>query len=334
MLRRIVIISLFTVFAFSLKAQKLSFNKEGTFKIMQFTDMHYVHGNSQSDTTLLLISRVLDAEKPDMVVFTGDIVTGRPLREGWETLTKFVMDRQIPFAVTLGNHDHEQGVTREGIARLITACPYNLNTISVLGVAGVMNDVIPIYSSKKHLNVAALIYCFDSGAYSTIDGINGYGWITLEQIEWYKKQSLRYTVENNFSPLPALAFFHIPMPEYRQAFNDEKNIRFGVRLENECSPELNSGLFCAMREMRDVMGTFVGHDHVNNYIVNYYDIALSYGCFSGWRTTYIPQMNGVRLIELKENKREFDTWIHLLDGKIKDRVSFPQDFSHSAKSTK
>ncbi|MPN45296.1 hypothetical protein SDC9_192863 [bioreactor metagenome] len=123
-----------------------------------------------------------------------------------------------------------------------------------------------------------------------------------------------------------MAYFHIPLPEYRQAFNDDKNIRFGERLENECPPELNSGMFLAMREMRDVMATFVGHDHVNNYIVNYSDIALVFGCFSGWRTTYISQMNGVRVVELKEDKREFDTWIHLLDGTIKDKVSYPNEF--------
>jgi hypothetical protein len=327
MIQRTLLILFFMVCAVLSKAQKLSFNKDGTFKVVQFTDMHYIHGSPKSDTTLLLISRVLDAEKPDMVIFTGDIVTGRPVREGWDALTKFVIDRQIPFAVALGNHDHEQGVTREEIARIITAYPNNLNTISVPGVTGVMNDVIPIYGSEKHLKVNALIYCFDSGAYSTIDGIKGYGWITLEQIKWYKNQSLRYTIDNNFKPLPALAYFHIPLPEYRQAFDDEKNVRVGVRLEDECPPELNTGLYFAMREMRDVMGIFVGHDHVNDYIVNYHGIALSYGCFSGWRTTYISQMNGVRIVELKENKREFDTWIRLLDGRVKDKVSFPADFS-------
>ena len=194
MIQRTLLILFFMVCAVLSKAQKLSFNKDGTFKVVQFTDMHYIHGSPKSDTTLLLISRVLDAEKPDMVIFTGDIVTGRPVREGWDALTKFVIDRQIPFAVALGNHDHEQGVTREEIARIITAYPNNLNTISVPGVTGVMNDVIPIYGSEKHLKVNALIYCFDSGAYSTIDGIKGYGWITLEQIKWYKNQSLRYTI--------------------------------------------------------------------------------------------------------------------------------------------
>lgn len=308
-----------------LSAQKLTFNENGEFKILQFTDVHYVHGDSRSDTILLSIPKMLDAEKPDLVVFTGDIVVSK--KEGWDEITKPVIDRKIPFIVTLGNHDHETGNTREEISEKVTSYPYNINTINNIG-GRVLNNVIPVHTFKNNINVGALIYCFDSGAYSTIDGVKGYGWITNEQIEWYKKQSLHYTVLNNYKPLPALAYFHIPLPEYRTAFNDEKNVRFGIRGEDECAPELNSGMFLAMREMRDVMGTFVGHDHVNDYIVNYYDIALAYGQFSGWNTTYTPKpiYNGARVVVLKEGKREFDTWLHLIDGTVKYRVTYPTDF--------
>ena len=100
------------VIAFSLSAllhaQKLSFNEKGEFKILQFTDMHYSKGNPKSDTTLILIPKMLDAERPDLVIFSGDIVTGSV--EGWSDVTKFVIEREIPFAVTLGNHDHEEMV--------------------------------------------------------------------------------------------------------------------------------------------------------------------------------------------------------------------------------
>ena len=321
-----VIILVALLFSHIADAQKLQFNKNGEFKIIQFTDMHYEHANPKSDTTLMLIPIVLDAEKPDMVVFSGDIVTASA--KGWDDITKFVIEREIPFAVTLGNHDHEHGVTREDIADIVTAYPYNLNTTANNLGGRVLNDVFPVYHSDRDLNVGALIYSFDSGAYSTIDGVKGYGWLTTEQINWYKKQSIHYTIQNNMVPLPALAYFHIPLPEYRTAFDDEKNVRYGVRKEDECPSELNSGMFLAMREMRDVMGTFVGHDHVNDYIVDYYDIALAYGHFSGWTTTYTPKpvMNGVRVVVLKENKREFDTWLRQLDGTIKYKVTYPANF--------
>ena len=51
----------------SSNAQKLVFNNNQSFKIVQFTDMHYEHGNPKSDTTLLTYKRVLDTEKPDLI---------------------------------------------------------------------------------------------------------------------------------------------------------------------------------------------------------------------------------------------------------------------------
>ncbi len=321
-----VLFLLVNTIAFGLNAQKLSFNEDETFKIVQFTDMHYKHGDPRSDTTLLLLDRILDIEKPDLVVFTGDIVTG-PVREGWNRITAPVIEREIPFAATLGNHDHEYGVTREEIAEMVTAYPYNINKAFSESPGRVMDNVIPIYGSTKPLQEKALVYCFDTGDYSSMNGVGGYDWITPGQIQWYRKQSLHYTIKNNLEPLPALAYFHIPLTEYRLAFNDEKNRRYGVRKEDECGPELNTGMFFSMREMGDVMGTFVGHDHVNDYIVYYHGIALAYGHFSGWKTTYTPEINGARVVVLKEGKREFNTWLHALDGTIRDKISYPMAFT-------
>ncbi|MGI6572316.1 MAG: hypothetical protein ACOX19_02565 [Fermentimonas sp.] len=48
--------------------------------------------------------------------------------------------------------------------------------------------------------------------------------------------------------------------------------------------------------------------------------------FSGWKTTYTAETNGVRLVILKEGKREFETWLHSLDGTIRERVTYPTAF--------
>lgn len=312
-------------------ARKLNFNKNGFFKIVQLTDVHYAHGNPKSDTALLLIQRVLDAEKPDMVLFSGDIVTDRPVKEGWDAITGLVIERKIPFAVALGNHDDEHGVTRRELEKMITNYPYNCNYPTSGLLNGVMNNVFPVYGSEKEMKIQSLIYCFDSGAYSTIEGVEGYGWITSDIIDWYKKESLRFTRLNGFKPLPALAYFHIPLPEYRSAFDDKENRRTGVRKEDECAPQLNSGMFAALKEMGDVMATFAGHDHVNDYLVEHHGIALGYGRFSGWKTTYTPEMNGARIVMLKEGSRQFDTWIRMFDGNIKDKATFPVDLIREKK---
>lgn len=45
----------FLLISVTTMAQKLVFNEDSTFRIVQFTDMHYEYGNPKSDTTLLPI---------------------------------------------------------------------------------------------------------------------------------------------------------------------------------------------------------------------------------------------------------------------------------------
>ena len=111
----------------------LKFNKDGKFKIVQFTDVHYIHGNPKSAVSLERINEVLDAEKPDLVLFTGDVIYGQPAEEGMRTILNLAANRQIPFGVTFGNHDDEQGLTRTQLFDIIQTIPYNL-TDSVAGV--------------------------------------------------------------------------------------------------------------------------------------------------------------------------------------------------------
>ena len=52
----------------------LKFNSNGDFKIVQFTDTHITDKIETSQPVFELIRIVIKAEKPDLVVFTGDIV--------------------------------------------------------------------------------------------------------------------------------------------------------------------------------------------------------------------------------------------------------------------
>ena len=87
----------------SAQAQRpaLEFNGEGKFKIAQFTDVHLDLGNpyrqAQAEKTIAQMRYILDAERPDLVVFTGDVVTGKPAAEGWKRVLAPVAERNLPF---------------------------------------------------------------------------------------------------------------------------------------------------------------------------------------------------------------------------------------------
>lgn len=310
----------------SINAQQssLKFNKDGKFKIVQFTDVHYIHNNPKSAISIERINEVLDAEKPDLVLFTGDVIYGKPAEEGMRTVLNLAAKRKIPFGVTFGNHDNEQGLSRTQLFDIIKTIPYNL-TDSVAGVSGASNYILPIKSSDGSKD-ATILYCMDSHSYSQIKGIGGYDYIKFDQIQWYRENSAKYTKQNGGTPIPSLAFFHIALPEYNQAASDETAILVGTRKERACAPQLNSGLFTSMKEMGDIQGVFVGHDHDDDYAVYWKGILLAYGRYTGGDTVYNNLSNGARVIEMTEGENGFTTWIRLKDNEIINKVNYPSDF--------
>ena len=61
-------------------------------------------------SNLEFVERLLDEEKPDMVVFSGDQVNGETAPDAQSALfksVKLLVDRKIPYAAIFGNHDDE-----------------------------------------------------------------------------------------------------------------------------------------------------------------------------------------------------------------------------------
>ncbi|MDR0962320.1 MAG: metallophosphoesterase family protein [Mediterranea sp.] len=307
-----------------LNAQSLRFHPDGTFKIVQFTDTHYKVGVAASDTMIDCVNKVLDAEKPDLVIFTGDVIYNAPAEEGLRTVLAQVSRRKIPFAVVFGNHDDEQGLSRPQLYDIVRTVPGNL--LPSRGEASSPDYTLTIHASTNAKKDAATLYCMDSNAYSQVKGVGGYDWFHGNQVAWFRRQAAAVKAANQGDTIPALAFFHIPLPEYREATASPNAILRGTRMEKACSPELNSGMFVAMKEAGDVMATFVGHDHDNDYAVMWYDILLAYGRYTGGNTVYNHLPNGARVIRLNEGTRTFTTWLHLRNGQIVDKYAYPDDF--------
>lgn len=310
----------------------LKFNSDGNFKIIQFTDVHYKKLMKESEVAIQLINEVLDAEKPDLVVFTGDVIWAKPVLEGLDDVFDPVSKRGIPWAYVFGNHDDEFGFSRVQLMDYASQKPYCLAQAGDKSLFGVGNYILEVRSAAKLDSIGSVLYFFDSGAYAPIKEIGGYDWLKLNQVNWYSEQSAAYTKANNNKPLPALAFFHIPLAEYPIMKNSENAQIIGSKDEKECNGRLNTGMFAAMRQAGDVMGTFVGHDHNNDYIGEYFGIYLAYGRFSGGKTVYNDLgKNGCRVIELKEGKHEFSTYIRLLGGEKIYPVHYPETFKKEKK---
>lgn len=145
------------------RAPPLHFSRSGTFKVMQVADLHYsVSQGFCRDTdrkpcehsdnlTTTLVGKALDAERPDLVVFTGDQLNGQGTT--WDpksVLAKFAQsatDREIPWAAIFGNHDEEDGMPKEEQIMLMKGLPYSLVDRGPKDVSGVGNYVLKVLSA-------------------------------------------------------------------------------------------------------------------------------------------------------------------------------------------
>ncbi|GIV14880.1 MAG: phosphohydrolase [Armatimonadota bacterium] len=299
-------------------SRHLRFRAE-TFKIVQFTDTHWTNFDERDHRTRQVMEAVLEYEKPDLVFLTGDMLGGADCQDPARAMLQLVEPmekRAILWTAVMGNHDDEGSLSREELWRVMEICAHFAGKRGPRNVTGVGNYVLPILNRKGE-RPAAFLWGIDSNSYATTD-IGGWGWITRDQIAWYVRTAWQVRQRWNItdeerSRIPALAFFHIPLPEYDEVWRTQ--VCYGEKHENVCAPKINTGFFAALHEVGEVIGTFVGHEHINDFWGNLYGIRLCYGRSSGYGG-YGKEgfLCGARVIELQEGVRDFHTWLRLEDG--------------------
>ena len=283
------------------KSYNLKFNSTSEFKILQFTDLH--EHVKKNPNTFKLINNILDKEKPDLVVLTGDnldgnFLTDKSVKKIISNIAKPMEERKIPWAVVLGNHDSRLSfVNRKKQMKIYMSYKYNLSKdfSSVQGRSGDYNLLIKDSKGKKPI---FNLYFLDSGELC----YHGYGYIKRPQVNWYKKTSERIYKINN-KPIPSLMFFHIALNNQNIVWG--KSGSTGERNENECSQRIDFNLFDTLIKTRDVKGLFVGHDHLNDYLGVNKGITLGYGRCSGYNGySKKNYLRGARLFLINEKNPE------------------------------
>ncbi len=302
--------------------KQLKFRDDGSFKILQFTDVHWSDESELDLKTNSLMERILEVEKPDFVVFTGDMTYGEKNTLLLKRALEPVNTSGIPWAAAFGNHDIEIGFGKEELFKVMQESSTCLTQTGDLELSGLCNYHLSINASKND-SPSWTLYLIDSGDYNKNEKLGGYDFIKRDQIDWYTKLSEK--ISSQFGRLPALAFFHIPLPEYNDVWN--LSTCYGSKNENVECPRQNSGMFSAMLEMGDVKGVFVGHDHLNDYYGDLYGIKLCYGRATGYNTYgWDSFAHGARIIKLTEGSEDFETWVRLEDGSVisKPAVHVPE----------
>ncbi|MGN1201645.1 MAG: metallophosphoesterase [Eubacterium sp.] len=282
-----------------------SFTTDRDFKIVQLTDVHIGGGfmSIKKDSMAInAVAAMLTEEKPDLVVVTGDIAYPVPFQSGTfnnktsaRLFAQLMEKLGVYWTLTFGNHDTEaySYYTREEIAELYSSedFPHCLFQAGPDDVDGSGNHVINIKNTKGEITQS--LFMLDSNSY--VDGdILGAMWkydcIHENQVQWYEDTLISLQSENNNVMPKSLAFFHMPLQEYQQAWyeyidndcKDTENVQYVYGKAGEVDiivypSEYNYGFFDRAKELGSTQGMFCGHDHLNNFSVEYKGIRLTYG---------------------------------------------------------
>ena len=177
---------------------RLAFRPDKTFKVVVFADMHFGEADDKDQDSLILQRNVLDAEQPDLVVFSGDLVSGwrGHSKRGWmEQMMRKILEypnsQGYPHAIALGNHDAEANLDRAGVLKQDRAISGDLSYSQVgpEDITGASNYYIEVHSgvSGHEDRVDLRLWFFDSMSRGCEGNSSSWGCVARDTIEWYSE---------------------------------------------------------------------------------------------------------------------------------------------------
>ena len=103
---------------------KLRVNPNGKYTILVMTDLHFGDSDFQDNQTLEVMNTTLTEINPDLVIITGDLVSGYAYdgvkgwnERLWNKLTAPFIEHQKFYIPTFGNHDSQGDMSRLEVAK-------------------------------------------------------------------------------------------------------------------------------------------------------------------------------------------------------------------------
>ena len=295
-------------------------NNVKDFKILNLSDIHFGNGTiskKQDEQVLKDVKLLIEQTNPDLIILNGDNVYPFAFSSGttdnlqqMKTLATFLESFQIPWTLIFGNHDNEFGskYSLNDLGNYLEKLNYCLFTKGPETVSGVGNQIINIRNTNGRLLTSLIL--FDSHSYYGTTGLSGYDNIHQDQIDWYKSYIIETSQRENFN---SIAFLHIPIEEYKEAWqkykqgSDEVTYYFGdanEKNEKITTPEKNSDIFNTMVELKNTTAIFAGHNHLNDFSIKYKGIRLTFNSTLD-NLAYVKANNDIRggtVIEIDNDK--------------------------------
>ena len=255
---------------------------EGEFRILMFTDMHLDGKNKTSYTTVSHLVENIRREKPDLVLLGGDNVTSALNGVRAKQLGQIFEKLGVYWAGVLGNHegDNAGSVSRQKMMEIFTSFDHCLMKQGPADIDGNCNYALHILDADgKMLQTFFFLDTFDMVADADKPAL---GFAESDKvtdgahenpIAWYTRKAA--AVKAEYGEYSSILVQHIPLLQMKTAAETEEFL-YGVTLEGVCSTSWDNGLFDAIKTAGVTHTVFCGHDHMNNFAVEYEGVVLSY----------------------------------------------------------
>lgn len=310
------------------------------FKILVTTDLHLCDDMELINKSLNMLAKHVEAEKPDLILFTGDVVLTDHQQIDCIQFGRFMEKMGIYWAYVFGNHEAraEKEYHKYFMLKNLTSFPHCLSKFGDPSLFGYGNFFINILSSENSIQQS--IVMLDSGRntcpnHNISNGapadLKGYDFLKNTQIEWYKETIIN--LESEYGKFKSIMGMHIALCEYEKVMKLDENgkyvstgdadIIYGGMYESVGCSEYNSGMFKAIKELDNTQAVIVGHDHVNDFCAKYDGVYLVYAQCGGYNTYGLDEkidceekdwLQGVTMIDVAK------------DGEINFRQRFNREY--------
>jgi len=285
------------------EALVLEMKRGEEFKIVQFADLHFgkegeQYHNADEARTVAFMDRLVETEKPDLIVLSGDNIMNTGVK-GVKELIDIMDAYQTPYTFIFGNHDAESslsGFCKRDVSDYLeqSDSPYLLYRAGYTDNTSENrygNFSISLTDEETGDLLGALVM-IDTGTYDYDAG--RYQSITEGQIDWYKNEIGRLNEiysrqkHNEHEIIPTLTYGHIQLPEhfiaYEKAASGDGAVfvyeqSLGGWMSNTVQGNAGaapSPFYTAMKEMGSARSYLCGHMHGLSYHVRMDGILLGF----------------------------------------------------------
>lgn len=260
------------------------------FKIINFADLQIDKLEQFGDDGIpyLVVKEAIEAEKPDMITFSGDNAVGTLTLE----LYKLICDRldvyEIPYFFVYGNHDRETLPANE-IADVINSSKYGHIKAGYTEYCMFGNYTIDIVNSKGK-PVHRILMMDSAVSWDKYEVDFGYAdEAKTGRNNWYKSMIEGIPCESTIIMHIPFVDFLIVYDEYEKAqeANDEEKLKALAPIgpcrkkEGVNTSTLAGEFFPVILECGNTKNVIVGHDHSNDYSLVYQGVRLTYSVKTG-----------------------------------------------------